>query len=101
MLMDFTATISSQRSDQSYVYAIQFLDKIYVLNNGEVKASISSEDVAQFLSEELATPSPLTVFNQVLNARMQVVAFQRKQPANSKKGVDELDIVGFASIDYI
>ena len=98
--MDFAVTIRNESKEQNYIYTIQFLDKIYVCDNNKVNASISNDDISSFLSAELTNPSPLTTFNQILNVRMQVLVFQRKPPANAKKGVDELDIMGFASIDH-
>lgn len=75
MLMDFAVTVGNKDSSQNYVYALQFLDNIYVCDHGKLSVSISNENISQFLSAELVNPSPLTIFNQILNTRMQVLVF--------------------------
>ena len=77
-LMDFTVAVKGQSGSSNYTYAIQFLDKIYVCNQDEIHATVSNEDVSQFLSAELVNPSPLTIFNQIVNTQMQMLVLSRK-----------------------
>ena len=61
--MDFAVTIRNESKEQNYIYAMQFLDKIYMCDSNKVSASISNDDMSTFLSAELTNPSPLTIFN--------------------------------------